>query len=187
MPGRRASTKGPLTAWAAVESFKRTKKEPSHVTGIDLLKRQHDEVEELFDQLGEAAADKRIALLGRIAEALTLHSALEERHLYPLAKEAGFEERVNHSLSEHAEVKRLTAEILQTRRSDPKLSALSERLMESVLRHVEEEERDLFPSLEEKVGPERLEALGQAMEREVETLSHHPLLEEAEAQHTPQA
>ena len=157
------------------------------MTGIDLLKRQHDEVEELFDRLGQAGKEQRIALLGRIAEALTLHSALEERHLYPLAREAGFEERVNHSLEEHAEVKRVTAEILQTKRHDPRLSGLSERLTEAVLRHVEDEERDLFPALEEKVGPERLEALGQAMERELETLSHHPLLEEAEAQHTPQA
>ena len=155
------------------------------MTGIDLLKRQHDEVEELFDRLGEAGKEQRISLLGRIAEALTLHTALEERHLYPLAREAGFEERVNRSLAEHAEVKRLTAEILQTKRHDPRLSDLSDRLVEAVLRHVEEEERDLFPSLEEKVGPERLEALGQAMEGELETLSHHPLLEEAEAQHTP--
>ena len=156
------------------------------MSGLDLLKRQHDEVEELFDRLANASDEERIALLGKIAEALTLHSALEERHLYPLARQAGFEERVDRSLEEHAEVKRLTSEILQTKRRDPRLQALGERLLEAVSRHVEEEERDLFPALEEKIGQGQLESLGRTLEADLRTLSQHPLLEEAEAQHTPQ-
>jgi hemerythrin superfamily protein len=156
------------------------------VSAIDFLKEQHDEVDGLFERLAQAREDQRISLLAKIAEKLTLHGALEEGHLYPLAREAGFEELTDHSLEEHAEVKRLTSEILGSKRHDPKLKGLWEKLKERVEHHVAEEEQKLFPQLLERVGEARLQELESRLREAMSRLENEELLEAAEAQHTPQ-
>jgi len=58
------------------------------MNAIDMLKHQHREVEALFKQLHKAkAGEPRRKLFERIADALAVHAAIEERHFYPAVKE----------------------------------------------------------------------------------------------------
>lgn len=157
------------------------------MSAIEFLKQQHEEVESLFERLAQADDDERISLLGQLAEKLTLHGALEENLLYPLVREAGFDELADHSLEEHGEVKRLTSEILSAKRRDPRLQQLAGTLRRNVEKHVDEEEQTLFPKLVERVGEARLVQLEREMREAMRKLEQEELLEDAEAQHTPPA
>ena len=56
------------------------------MSAIELLKQQHREVDGLFQRIKVANGDERISLLGQVAEALTIHAALEEHFFYPFAR-----------------------------------------------------------------------------------------------------
>ena len=52
------------------------------------LEQQHLEVEALFKQLDKAkAAGPRRMLFDKIADALAIHAAIEERHFYPAVQD----------------------------------------------------------------------------------------------------
>jgi hemerythrin superfamily protein len=152
------------------------------VSAIEFLKRQHREVEQLFEQLKVSDDEReRVQLLGRLAEALTLHAVLEERHFYPLCRRAGLEEEANRSVEEHAQVKALVARTLQHTRRDPQLLPTVERLQEAVEAHVEEEETELFPKVEAGADEDALQQVGDELEADMPGLRESNLLEEADA------
>jgi len=152
-------------------------KEPT-VSAIEFLKRQHREVEQLFEQLKVSDDDReRLHLLGNLAETLTLHSALEERRFYPLCQELGLVDDVRRSLEEHGEMKRLISRMLQLKRRDPSLMPTVERLQERVEAHVEEEETSLFPQVKAAADDAVLDRLGEQMESDAPALLDEDLLE----------
>lgn len=62
------------------------------MNAIDLLKTDHDLVKNLLDQLTnttERAIKKRTDLVAKLEMELAVHTALEEKILYPAFKEAG--------------------------------------------------------------------------------------------------
>jgi hemerythrin superfamily protein len=156
------------------------------VSAIDFLKRQHREAEQLFEQLKVSDDEReRVQLLGRLAEALTLHALLEERHFYPLCRRVGLEEEANRSVEEHAQVKALVGRTLQLTRRDPQLLPTVERLQDAVEAHVEEEETELFPKVEAGADDDELERVGEALEADAPGLRESNLLEQADAAAPP--
>jgi hemerythrin superfamily protein len=148
---------------------------------ISLLKQQHQEVDALFTRVQSSNADdEKIQLLGLIAERLTIHAEIEERLFYPFARSKGIQDLVDHSLKEHMEVKRLISEMLQLKRSDPRVDKDLLQLIESVQQHVQEEETTFFPRLMTLVTQDDLLSLGGQMERMVEDLARQELLKLAE-------
>ncbi len=148
---------------------------------ISLLKQQHQEVDALFTRIQNTKADdEKIQLLGLIAERLTIHAEIEERLFYPFARSKGIQDIVDHSLKEHMEVKRLISEMLQLKRSDPRVDKDLLQLIESVQQHVQEEETTFFPRLMTLVTQDDLLSLGGQMERLVEDLARQELLKLAE-------
>ena len=117
---------------------------------FELLKQQHRQVEALFAQAHQAKGRERIATLAKLAELLTLHSALEERFLYPATRQQGLEGLADASEEAHADVKRRIAQILGAKQRDPALERMLSELENAVRRHVEEEENGLFPKLREE-------------------------------------
>ena len=58
---------------------------------IKLLKQQHREVKALFEEFekaGEKANKKRVQLCRKISDALTVHTAIEEKVFYPAIKDS---------------------------------------------------------------------------------------------------
>lgn len=152
------------------------------MNAIDLLKQQHREVDVLFERAARAKPGEKIGLLGQLAEKLTLHARIEEQHFYPFARSKGIQDMVDHSLQEHAEAKRLIANLLQSKRNDPKLDSALARLQQSVQQHVKEEEEKLFPRLIGVASAEELDGLGDTLQQSADELSNQELLQMAESE-----
>lgn len=142
------------------------------MNAIDLLKEQHRQVEKLFKQyhsLEKAPAGQKSKVFGEIADALAAHATVEEKIFYPGVKAAQTEEVLRASLEEHLAVKRLIADMLDLRPTDQTFDAKMKVLEEQVTRHVEEEEKELFPKVR-MMTEQHLDELGQRMEELFEEL-----------------
>lgn len=124
---------------------------------IDLLKKDHDNVQALFkdyyllaevDAEGEAGdkRDKR-ALSTEICGMLAVHAMIEEEIFYPAAREAGVDASLlNEAEIEHGAAKELIAQIGASDPSDSLYDARVKVLGEYIRHHVKEEENELFPA-----------------------------------------
>ena len=133
-----------------------TNKTTSATGGIDaveLLTKQHREVEDLFEQFekaGDNAKDKKKKLAEQICNALTMHTMIEEEIFYPATRAAGGEEEetedmVDEAIVEHASAKDLIAQIQEMDPDDDLFDAKVKVLSEMIDHHVEEEEKEMFP------------------------------------------
>jgi hemerythrin superfamily protein len=135
------------------------------MNAITLLKHQHREVEALFNQMHRAkAGGARRNVFERIADALAVHAAIEEKHFYRSVKERSTEAILLESVEEHLAIKRVIADLLQLDASDETFAAKVKVLEDEVVHHVEEEEETLFPLVEQMFDDEALESLGETME-----------------------
>ena len=140
---------------------------------VDLIMNDHRELERIFDQL-MTQPDKRPSLVPVMITLLTAHSRAEESEVYPAAKDSGGSEDVEHSQKEHLEADQLAAKVAETDYDSPEFGEALQKLIDAVKHHVEEEETDLLPTLEESVDRTRLEELGERFEEQrVELLSDH--------------
>jgi hemerythrin superfamily protein len=155
------------------------------VSAIELLKQQHREVDDLFQRLKGSAGDARISLLGKVAEALTIHAALEEQFFYPFAREQGVDGIIDESFKDHAEVKQLISEILQVKQTDPRLGELCGRLERMVTEHVGHEERLLMPKVEAAANADDLVSMRDDMQQAIGVWRNRELLRMAEDQESP--
>jgi hemerythrin superfamily protein len=131
---------------------------------IEMLEEQHREVEDLFEELEQAeASDEKQELFEEIADQLTVHALIEERHFYPAVKEKRTEDILLEALEEHLSVKRLLADLLKLSPDDEQFDAKIKVLQEQVEHHVEAEEGDLFPKARKVLDQEMLEAIAQEM------------------------
>lgn len=152
---------------------------------IDFLAQQHREAEQLMSRIRTSNGPEKIRLLGDLAEALTLHTTLEERYFYPVIRNHGMEDVVDRSIAEHGQVRRLLSEMLSMKKSDPRLNETISRLEAAVRAHVEEEERTVFPQTKERVDPEELSALEDQMRRASQALENGELIEAADDEQVP--
>ncbi|WP_426756258.1 hemerythrin domain-containing protein [Myxococcus sp. Y35] len=119
---------------------------------IDLLIQQHREAEALFDACRAAQDDaSKKELCVQLAEALTLHSTIEERWVYPAARRVVDEALIQDSIEEHGEMKQLIAQMIRSRNDVGKLTSLIGELEKVVKDHVTMEERDVLPKLGQKL------------------------------------
>jgi hemerythrin superfamily protein len=154
-----------------VSSVSGEREEP--VNAIEMLKQQHREVEELFEEFegaGENAKKTKERVFQRIANALALHAELEEKLFYPESKTDETEEMLRESVEEHLSVKRVIADLLQAGPEDEQFDARVKVLKEQVEHHVEEEEGELFPKVQKASSDEELEDLGNRMQQMAEEL-----------------
>ena len=133
------------------------------MSAIDMLESQHREVEDLFEQFEKAKGKKKEDVFGQIADKLAVHAAIEEKHFYPAARSKETEDMLLEAAEEHLSVKRLLADLLALDAGDDTFEAKVKVLQEQVEHHVEEEETELFPSVEKLLDGETLDALEQEM------------------------
>lgn len=110
---------------------------------VALLKADHRQVEEWFEQFEKArSASKKQDLAQRICQALTIHATIEEKIFYPAFLEATGEEDIHHEAAvEHASAKELIAQIEASSPEDEYFDAKVTVLSEMIKHHVKEEEQ----------------------------------------------
>ena len=133
----------------------------------DLLKRQHREVKTMFKKMEKTEnARGRRDLMEQIAQALEMHTRIEEEIFYPAVRgleTKKAEEMVAEALEEHHVVKLVLKELPQVDPEDERFEAKMKVLSELVEHHADEEEEEMFPTAE-KLGADELRALGEQME-----------------------
>ena len=109
---------------------------------IALLKQDHRDVEELFEQFEKATGDGRKQKLAeQICLELSVHSSIEEEIFYPACEGKVEEDLLKESYVEHDGAKVLIAEILKGGPDDEYYDSKVKVLSEEIEHHVEEEEK----------------------------------------------
>jgi hemerythrin-like domain-containing protein len=134
---------------------------------IVLLRDDHKKVKQLFQRfegLGPNASKAKKEIVDKVIEELSVHSAIEEMILYPVAREVIADESVVlEDLEEHHIVKWTLSELDDMQPEDERFDAKVKVLMEMVRHHIKEEESDLFPEMRAALGRKRLQEIGAAL------------------------
>jgi uncharacterized protein len=128
------------------------------------LHADHQRINGLFRQyeVGEHAQKTGEVVLQQICQELLHHMELEEDKVYPLVRQALAESeqsQIDASLREHVRIKELIRHIEGHVIEKDEMTALVKKLQMCVRQHVQEEEQEVLPKAEERLGPE-LQQLG---------------------------
>jgi len=131
----------------------------------ELLKRQHRHFEELFAQLlTRRDTRRRKTLMVEIANELEAHTSIEENVFYPAVKKIGTkkaEDMVLEAYEEHHVVKIVLAELPWVDPEADSFGAKMTVLKDLIGHHCDEEEREMFPMAEKRLGASRSQQLAE--------------------------
>lgn len=144
-------------------------------SAIELLKKDHREVEALFAEF-EAAEDKREKrrVARQICAELDVHAQIEEKIFYPEVIRAidELKPQIHEGIVEHTAIKRLIKEIPRMGSTDEFFEPKVKVLKEFVQHHVKEEETDTFKRVQSSDALD-LHELGQRMQQRKERLQRN--------------
>jgi len=137
---------------------------------VELLKADHAKVTQLFAQFEAAGEDEKRKgdLFKEIAQELKVHTTIEEEVFYPAIKKMDSEMALE-AEEEHNIVDWIIAQMKKLSPGDENYDAKFTTLKENVEHHIEEEEKEMFPEAEEKLGSQ-INALGEKMQQRKEAL-----------------
>ena len=127
----------------------------------NLLKTQHKKVEGILKKLESGRADAP-PLLEELQRDLAAHMQIEQDIFYPAVRQVD-QDLVLESFEEHSLAEFALKRLLATDPDDPTFTAKVTTLKELIMHHVEEEEGELFPKVEKKLGQARNKELGEQM------------------------
>ncbi|MES2342418.1 MAG: hemerythrin domain-containing protein [Pseudomonadota bacterium] len=131
---------------------------------ISLLKKDHREVDAMFDEYEQLEKDaEKLALFNKIALALKVHTQIEEEIFYPEERGDVEDDMMDEAYVEHDGAKKLIAEIEAMKPSDDYYDAKVKVLGEYIKHHVKEEEQPGGIFAQAKKGDEDLDAMGERM------------------------
>jgi hemerythrin superfamily protein len=111
----------------------------------------------------DTPAKTKRSLVNLICSLLEVHAQLEEEIFYPAMRDLASDGAlVDKSFPEHAEMKRLIAQLREMEPHDPRYDETVMELMRDVIHHVADEETMLLPDAERRLG-DRLGELGAQM------------------------
>ena len=133
----------------------------------DMIRFDHSHVLVTFHQYTTTTRPSvKKALADTICDALEIHATLEEEVFYPVIRRLNPNEPViQKSEPEHDEMRRMIAELRDTKPTEDRHDALLHELMRDVMHHVADEETVLLPEAERLLDQDRLSELGAAMTR----------------------
>jgi len=137
---------------------------------VELLKSDHAKVKQLFAQFEAAGEDEKRKgdLFKQIAQELKVHTTIEEEIFSPAVKKMDSEMALE-AEEEHNIVDWVIAQMKKLSPGDENYDAKFTTLKENVEHHIEEEEKEMFPEAEEKLGSQ-IDALGKKMMERKEAL-----------------
>jgi hemerythrin superfamily protein len=139
------------------------------MNAIDLLTADHEAVEALFQEVEASDESEHPAIFEQIKNALEAHAHLEETIFYPSLQEEGSDELIeltSEAIQEHMQMKNSLGELSVSAADPTKFEPLLEKLIEDVRHHVEEEEGEIFPMVEDEFDTATIEEWGEQMQLE---------------------
>lgn len=136
---------------------------------IELLKKDHRAAEELFRRFNDgggltgvvkrltgigASARQRRQIAARICAELDVHALIEEQVFYPAVRglnDPELQKQLDEAENEHATIKARCAAVRSAKDTDEALRTAVASLQECVDHHVAEEEREMFPKVEQEM------------------------------------
>jgi len=141
-------------------------KTQTRTDAVQILKQDHEKVKSLFrkfSETGDGALKTRQRLAEQIFEELALHTRVEEEIFYPAVRKATDEEGaelLDEAEEEHHVVDLIIAELKQMDPSHEHYAAKMTVLCENVEHHIKEEEDEMLPDAQKRIG-DLMETLGQ--------------------------
>lgn len=115
---------------------------PVQADAIALLKADHREVEDLFEQFEKSRSQsKKAQIVEQICTDLIIHTMIEEEVFYPAFRGKVEDRILDEAYVEHDGAKVLIAELLDSAPDAPFYDAKVKVLSEEIKHHVKEEER----------------------------------------------
>lgn len=116
-----------------------------------ILRQDHNKVEGLFKRFEQAKGSESKRRIAEQAMAeLEVHAKVEEEIFYPAVKsEVDDESMVEEAKQEHQTVKDLIRELKTMDAEDEEFESKFSELVENVKHHVQEEQGEMFPKVEE--------------------------------------
>ena|SRR5688572_20689777 len=150
---------------ARVKAKARSGKKSPKGDAIALLKADHRQVEDWFEQFEKARDEQRKHTLAtKICKALRVHTTIEEEIFYPAFLDATEDKEIHHEAEiEHAGAKKLIAQIEESAPDDDYYDAKVTVLSEMIKHHVKEEERPGGMFAEARKSEMDLDSLGAQM------------------------
>lgn len=140
------------------------------MNAILLLKNEHEKAKLMLGEIQAASAEQRGQLWAKLEPELKVHEQMEEAALYgPVAEAIGstdqeLKEWPEHHHEEVTELEALIQEIDGLDPTDDQWMEKVEELQQTLAHHIEEEEGDIWPQIEQVWDQSRLEQAGQQME-----------------------
>jgi hemerythrin-like domain-containing protein len=140
------------------------------MNATELLKHDHQKAVTLIGEL--EAADRQTGTVqtntdafNHLNELLMMHTLIEEEVFYPAMKEFDESRDLARSLrKEHKEFERLLSHLSTMAPNVEEFQKTLADLRETVERHIDEEENELFPLAEELCEADRLQEMGRQMQ-----------------------
>jgi iron-sulfur cluster repair protein YtfE (RIC family) len=140
------------------------------MNAIQLLKSEHEKAKRAFAEIQAATANERAPLWAKLEPELKVHEEMEEVALYgPVAQELGSTDQTLKEWHEHhheevTEAEALIQEIDDLDSTSDDWVEKVEELQEALEHHIEEEEGDIWPRIQQAWDQSKLEYAGQQME-----------------------
>jgi len=140
------------------------------MNAIQLLKSEHEKAKRAFAEIQAATANERAPLWAKLEPELKVHEEMEEVALYgPVAQEVGSTDQTLKEWHEHhheevTEAEALIQEIDDLDSTSDDWVEKVEELQEALEHHIEEEEGDIWPRIQQAWDQSKLEYAGQQME-----------------------
>ena len=150
---------------------------------IEVLEKDHREVEEMFselEQLRGASSDedkaRRKQLTDQVTIELVRHSVAEEVLVYPQVEKKVSAEEAEHARKEHAEAEETLHRLEKLDADDPAFDDELNTLMREIRHHIADEEGETFPHMRQNIDPDELRNLGGRVEafKKVAPTRPHP-------------
>lgn len=134
---------------------------------IELLKKDHRTVEELFKKIEKTeVARERKTLFAQLATEVEVHASAEETALYPkVEKMKELEELALEAYEEHNEVREIISRIEELSPEEAEWMETVEELKENIEHHVKEEESEMFPKMGKLLTQEQLIRMGSELQQ----------------------
>ncbi len=121
-------------------------------SATQIIRQDHKKVEGLFNKFEQTqGADAKRRLAENAMAELEVHAALEEEIFYPAVEREveNAASMISEAREEHQTVKQLIAELKGMEETDEEFESQFSELVENVQHHVEEEENEMLPKVEE--------------------------------------
>lgn len=116
---------------------------------MEALKKDHDFVKQLFDRYLKTQDVKVKRQAGpQILHLLELHTSLEEAAFYPAVRQVDAS-LVDECEDEHQQAKQMIEQLKGMEPGDSQCDQMMQQLCDAVMHHVQEEEQELFPKVQQ--------------------------------------